>query len=902
MDYTYSIKRAVGISRKEDLRIYDMPVSKNNICLRTVQNTCLTLVVLELQRCSLSNIEFILGCQNLRYCSLSDNLITMVPPLKSLASLQYLILSNNKIETTQHIANLKSCNALLLYLNLKGNPVSSIGNYRAYVLRLLLKSNCRLKCLDNFIIGDFEWIAMLDSNSKKLPKLSIRQSHYVPELLIQLPTSLETVKNFERTLYHLNLRVKLLNNLCNSLSSVLFLQNKLRNMLRNKNIFKLLKVLPVLQAHCRRRVYRAYLERELFSILRHYNCVNLYPATSLSYDSRLQHAMAILKKFIRKLLMVTRKSLAARKIIHRVRRFLLRRRMFREWLVERKVSGFIFPRSMQACVLECIHRIRDSEKEIASAAKSRVLRFSEETRLSKSSETAVSFNTSDELLFESIPFLKLFHFCEPQRGHTEICWDSFTSSRNNLKKFRNSLSLSSLKHKMTSSKDDEAQKTPTKQKSTKMLMLSQKIQNLKEMKSSRKLDVSDDEVAESLNVPGPRIAPKSRRFMIRNISMFFEIISKYCCSTERKLLSLLKSRGNKLFPEERSDICHLLEADKEYLSFRKTAEDLVLLRVTDPLIICRLHTLIINHASATPLALHFDIMVCERVAAISIQRYFRGIIVRKRRFKENLLVLIRRRACVAIQRCWRLSAGLWRRFKLLGSISKHCKAIDSSTLYLDIGLFYSLLRMQRTIALPSSLALFPEFRGMPVISNEGHCMFCNLEADCQPPSSEEAKKIVCTPTGYDGTELQDNSLDLRDSFLFADFLQESYNENLCVRFGIPLWIPWRPRVYNRLMKDTATPGYIESRSSLEWPLFNLLVKNVDLNIEEVSPLLSLEQKGRLHRKYAPKIMNQPIRVIRLQFSSIAEAKCRSAMIMLCTYDYVSRTCVKLMPTSMLLDR
>lgn len=906
MDYTYSTKRAVGISRKEDLRIYDMPGSKNNICLRSVQNTCVTLVVLELQRCSLSSMDFILGCQNLRYCSLSDNLITVVPSLRNFVCLQYLILSNNKIETTQHIANLKTCTSLLLYLNLKGNPVHFIGNYRAYVLRLLLKSSCRLKCLDNFIIGDYEWIAMLDSGGKKLPKLVVRPSHFVPELLIELPASLDTVKNFERTLYHLNFRVKLLDNICNALSSVRFLQNMLRYMLRNKNIFKLLKVLPVLQAHARRRLYRAHLERELFSILKDYNCVNLYPATSLSYDSRRHRAISTIKKFIRKMILVTRKRLAAKKLVRCVRKFILHRRIFIERLIGQKVSGLVFPTHMQSCVLECIQRIRNSAKEVGKTT-SKVLRFSEESQILKSTEVKTPSIMSDDQLFERIHFLKLFHFGEPQRGHAEILWDSFTHSRNTAKKGRHSLSLSTLKYKASAHREDEAQKTPTKQKSTKMLMLSQKIQNLKEMKSSRKLDVSEDEEGVgSSSSPGPRIAPKSRRFILRNTDTFLGAVGKYCNSVERKLLVSLKARGNKLLPDERRDISHLLEADKDCPSFRNTSDDLVLLRVTDPLLISRIYTLVISHRLAASHSIYFDSMVCDRVAAISIQRYFRGIIRRKRHLKETLIALVRRRACVAIQRCWRLSAGLWRRFKLLNSISMLCKEINSSTLYIDVWLFYSLLRLQRLAALPCSLTLFPEFRGIPLVSSDGHCMFGNLEADSvhfKRQSLEESNRIMCTPTTHED-RLQDFSQEFHHSYLFNDDLQDSYNEFLCVRYGIPLWLPWRPRSNNRLATDSTTtsPIFVESRSEAEWPLFNLLVKNVDLGVENIPLLLSAEQKSKLHRKYTSKIIGQPIRVIRLQFASIAEAKCRAAMIMLCTYDSVSRTSVKLMSTSSLLDR
>ena len=92
--------------------------------------------------------------------------------------------------------------------------------------------------------------------------------------------------------------------------------------------------------------------------------------------------------------------------------------------------------------------------------------------------------------------------------------------------------------------------------------------------------------------------------------------------------------------------------------------------------------------------------------------------------------LIQRRAAVAIQRRWRLGAGLKTRFALLAHLCAAARRVSTSKLYLDAWVFYLLLRQPKLPPVPPRLrAMFPEFRGSPAVDGGGRAVFLCLDED-----------------------------------------------------------------------------------------------------------------------------------------------------------------------------
>lgn len=92
--------------------------------------------------------------QSLRRADLSANYIHFLPDsanLAKLTKLEYLSLHDNQIVGWRQLENMASLKQLH-YLTLMENPCSKILGYRRY----LIESMPHLRCLDNFIVMDFE--------------------------------------------------------------------------------------------------------------------------------------------------------------------------------------------------------------------------------------------------------------------------------------------------------------------------------------------------------------------------------------------------------------------------------------------------------------------------------------------------------------------------------------------------------------------------------------------------------------------------------------------------------------------------------------------------------------------------------------------------------------------------
>lgn len=126
----------------------------------------------------------------------------------------------------------------------------------------------------------------------------------------------------------------------------------------------------------------------------------------------------------------------------------------------------------------------------------------------------------------------------------------------------------------------------------------------------------------------------------------------------------------------------------------------------------------------------------------------------------------------------------------------------------------------------------------------------------------------------------------------------SFNSNLRVRFGIPQWAPWRPRQQQGLL---ASSDSITSRAQAQYTLYDLLTVNVDVAIVSVAPLLSEEQIKKIEGHILdPRLFG--LKIVKLQFASLAEAKVRRALVALATYESQSREYVHMVSMPELLSR
>jgi hypothetical protein len=163
----------------------------------------------------------------------------------------------------------------------------------------------------------------------------------------------------------------------------------------------------------------------------------------------------------------------------------------------------------------------------------------------------------------------------------------------------------------------------------------------------------------------------------------------------------------------------------------------------------------------------------------------------------------------------------------------------------------------------------------------------------------------------------------------AEISTLQYEESVCyhphfrTRFGIPHWAPFRPQMVHTIDNPVIT------RDSDLWLLFGLLTKGVKVTMASVfyqesrlpattarvRSVRSVEE-SRLMSQSANPFSPIPItaardvdaneenslRLIELRFSSAAEAKTRCALLMIGSFEYVSKTCAVMMSAEEVADK
>lgn len=342
--------------------------------------------------------------------------------------------------------------------------------------------------------------------------------------------------------------------------------------------------------------------------------------------------------------------------------------------------------------------------------------------------------------------------------------------------------------------------------------------------------------------------------------------------------------------------------------------------------------------------LWFDAAVEEEMSAIRLQALWRGARFRKTNCSRVMGKLLSRRAVVCLQRWWRYRNGLGRRLKLLQTVRSVCLSIQEPVMYLDLWSFYWILRQRHLPFLPPELHLFPEMRGTPHVTASGRAVMKGLRDDVAncPQYSSEAKRaadaasdiIARDQAGVVVAVQNDNDTGKEDKRGGADagafagletqrMDERNYNIKDRARFGLPQWLPHRP-LSEEFYRGRHTDGYHKSRYEYEveyslyphrrakvFPLYDLVARGVEVNLRPVKIPLDKTAGGKepysrrwyqdgLH--FSPTDADADLRVVELTFTSLHEARARAALLVICTYDYLTHSSVLPMPGTEVKDR
>ncbi len=268
---------------------------------------------------------------------------------------------------------------------------------------------------------------------------------------------------------------------------------------------------------------------------------------------------------------------------------------------------------------------------------------------------------------------------------------------------------------------------------------------------------------------------------------------------------------------------------------------------------------------------YHDQYVFNHIAATMIQKRFRNNVLRKNMSSALIPKLLQQRAAIAIQRIWRFYRTVIRRLHFLRSVHSQVNGIGNTTLFMDSWLYYIAIRSQ--YLLPMTTNCYPEFAGVPIISGEGKVSFYSFYSNHDDTSSitVPTTQEVGNPDYINSFSDEIDIMKLQeqyDNISIGGYMSKQVNTN---RIGFPSWLCFSLP----LAKNCAT---IANRSAYAYGIYDILTTDVDVKLTP----LQLDDQGTIYN------------VIKLQFSSIAEAKARCASLMLLTYSFYNHTSLKLL--------
>ena len=336
--------------------------------------------------------------------------------------------------------------------------------------------------------------------------------------------------------------------------------------------------------------------------------------------------------------------------------------------------------------------------------------------------------------------------------------------------------------------------------------------------------------------------------------------------------------------------------------------------------------------------IHYDVDVEDAINATRLQALFRG--VHTRHVKRSFCVqkILRRRSAVLIQRWWRYNNGLLRRLHLLRDVCATCAAITEPLFYLDLWSFYWLLRQRRLPYISPSLHKFPELRGTPHVTNLGRAVLKPFAGDAKwqldpknmegplphdaarHPQNEDRRERETVDNNRNRNTVKknlSNATSDEDTIKFSSWgvqkQTRNFNSREMLRFGVPLWIPYRPaseEFYNSRFNDGIHHDRVSyqaeymlytSRQEPMYPYYDLVSKGVSVRVRPLLCPRDRQYGGHepMSRKWydeglehAATDADADIRLVEISCPTLAEARARAVILMLSTYDHLTRTYVE----------
>ena len=324
------------------------------------------LIMVDLKNCGVTDGDVLSACTHLRMACLAENLIEEVPKcLPSLRNLQILDLSSNKIATPNDLKMLTQAPKSLIYLNLRGNPVSRLPKYRAFVTSTVET----LSGLDAHVVADEERIP---DSCFSPPYCACHKSLIIPKPIITFTMA----PNDSLVNRLITAKCKALYSFRLSRSPVVRVQRAIRAWITRRKLLPKLWSIMRVQALYRGRLFRRKLAAELQAVMKEVRLLMISDRVKNGAASIVQYywrkhvrdkvrwkAVSSIQKWYRK--------------AHRIRAKAVR------WIVENGVKGIIIPVHYKEVVVEALKRWNFGESVIPSLTNIYNVRLHPYTRMSR---------------------------------------------------------------------------------------------------------------------------------------------------------------------------------------------------------------------------------------------------------------------------------------------------------------------------------------------------------------------------------------------------------------------------------------------------------------------------------------------------------------------------------------
>lgn len=358
-----------------------------------------------------------------------------------------------------------------------------------------------------------------------------------------------------------------------------------------------------------------------------------------------------------------------------------------------------------------------------------------------------------------------------------------------------------------------------------------------------------------------------------NFNWVGSVLKRFATSRQLLSLKLLKRRGFSLDMQQKQDYEHLLTTN-----FGRCygLVDLALLECCDPLKLYFLFKRFVLYVSERKISrncVNWDVFVYKQAASVTIQRHWRGYRCRNTSISSVLNLAIHARAVVSIQRCWKFYASFRKRTILHGYMLKVSRGFHTNYFYMDSWIYYLALNYPDLPRLSISALNYPEFRGVPFMT-DGDVTFTPFLKYMHTSDSVENITHIETGAIYQSPTAQPASSLLQNNFLFSKVAsQESLNDIMLLtpsaqrknRFGPPRWMSCPLPFSNEALNSRSSPVSANI-------VRDLITIGCDVQVVEVTcpcPLYTHEQPLSLQ---GTKLM---MNLVKMSFKSVAEARARA---------------------------